>query len=55
MAATKPDKMSIENTKPCFFVDILFVVLREIVKMNDKRNRQPAKPVIAPYQNTPVA
>jgi len=34
---------------------MLFVILREIVEMSDKRNRQAAKPVIAPYQNTPVA
>ena len=51
-AVTKPDKASIEYTKPRFFVNMLFDVLREIVKMSDKRNRHPAKPVIAPNQDT---
>jgi len=43
IAVTKPDKISTEKIKPCFFVSLLFVILREIVEMSDKRNRQAAK------------
>ena len=53
IAVAKPDKIiSSENIKPCFFVNMLLVALREIVVMSDDRNRQPAKPVIAPNQDT---
>ncbi len=55
ITVSKPDKMSIENTKPYFFINLSFVNIRKTVKTNDAKNRQPKEPVINPCQNTPVA